>query len=500
MMAVIERGQQQPQHGLTRPSGDAPVAVVMRSSVLWQIPNLLEGLASAGLVLVLVIFMLLERRQMRDRLIRLIGYGRLAVTTRALDEAAARISRYLVAQSLLNAAYGFTVGAGLYFLGVPYALLWGFLAAVLRFIPYVGAFLGAAMPVTVSLAAFPGWAVPFKVAGLFAAAELVTNMIVEPLTYGQSAGVSQVALLAAVAFWTWLWGPIGLVLATPLTVCLVVLSKYVPELEFIVVLMGDEPVMEIDVRLYQRLLAMDQDEASELVEQCLREHPADEVYDAMLIPALGHARRDRAHGRLADEDWHFLVRATREIVLDLAGRSSRSRGSGAESSSRATDDALVRDAGVEEPETRLLVLGCPARDELDEIALEMFRQVTDGPRQTVEVLSSTMLSSEISEFVKRKEPVAVCIAALPWGGLSQARYLTKRLRASSPELKIAVGRWGLEAVNEDERRGLVESGANAVGFTLIESRDQLLGLLQSFTPRPKLDTKLQSEKLLAGVG
>src|SRR5262245_60871982 len=289
-----------------------------QSSTFWPVPldiaPMLERLASGGLALALLIFMLIQREDLRNRLIRLIGYGRLTVTTRALEEASQRISRYLLMQSIINSSFGIAVGIALYLIGLPYAPLWGFLAAVLRFIPYVGTWVAVIMPSVLSLIVFQGWMWPALVIAVFLVLELVNNMILEPLLYGESAGVSAVALLVAIAFWTWLWGPVGLILATPLTVCVVVLSKYVPQLEFISVLMGDEPVMESNVSYYQRLLAMDQAEAAEIVEEHLKTHPQEQLFYEVLIPALSHARRDRRLGRLTEDGEQFVFRATREII------------------------------------------------------------------------------------------------------------------------------------------------------------------------------------------
>jgi predicted PurR-regulated permease PerM len=197
-------------------------------------------------------------------------------------------------QSIINGSFGVAVGFGLFLIGVPYAVLWGFLAAALRFIPYVGPAVSAILPSALSLAVFPGWVQPFLVIGLILLLELSIYMVLEPLLYGQSAGVSAVALLVAAAFWTWLWGPVGLLLATPLTVCLGVLSKYVPQLEFVGMLMGDEPALGTYTSYYQRLVAKDDDEAAELVDEYLQTHTLDEVYDDLLLPALTSAKRDRA--------------------------------------------------------------------------------------------------------------------------------------------------------------------------------------------------------------
>ena len=218
--------------------------VVQTPSMLWQLPSVLESLATAGLVIVLVIFMLIRYADLRGRLLYLAGYHRLTIATKALDEAGHRISRYLLMQSIINGSFGVAASLGFFLIGVPYAMLWGFLAAVLRFIPYAGPTIAAALPSALSLAVFPGWEHPFLVIGLIVVLELASNMIMEPLLYGQSAGVSEVALLVAVAFWTWLWGAVGLVLATPLTVCIGVLGKYISQLEFFGVLLGDEPTLE----------------------------------------------------------------------------------------------------------------------------------------------------------------------------------------------------------------------------------------------------------------
>ena len=230
---------------------EKPREVVVKaeeSSTFWPIPlalgPMVERFAGAGLVIVLVVFMLIQREDLRNRLIRLVGYGRLTFTTRALEEAGQRISRYLLMQTIINSSFGLAVGLALYLIGVPYAMLWGFFAAVLRFIPYVGPFAAAIMPGALSLAVFEGWLWPILVVGIFVALQLICNMVLEPLLYAESAGVSEVGLLVAVAFWTWLWGPVGLVLATPLTVCVVVLGKYVPRMDFIGVLISDQPAME----------------------------------------------------------------------------------------------------------------------------------------------------------------------------------------------------------------------------------------------------------------
>src|SRR6187200_174749 len=273
---------------------------------------------TAGLVLAMVLFMLLERRDLRDRLIRLFGHGHLTVTTKAFDEAGTRVSRQLLMQSLVNLVYGIAAGLGLYTLGVPYALVWATLGAALRFIPYVGPVIGAGAPILVSLAALPGWGGPLWVIGLFIVLELFTNLVLETVLYAGAAGVSQVALLVSLAFWTWLWGPLGLLMATPLTVCFVVLGKHVPGLEFVGMMMADTPGLAPEFAYYQRLLARDQGEAADLIEQYVKAEAPRSVYDALLLPALNYAERDRLEQRLSLDEETAVIDATRELLFDAA--------------------------------------------------------------------------------------------------------------------------------------------------------------------------------------
>jgi predicted PurR-regulated permease PerM len=446
-----------------------------QSSTFWPLPldiaPVFERLASGGLAIVLVIFMLIQREDLRNRLICLIGYGRLTVTTKAMEEASQRISRYLLMQSIINASFGLTVGIALSLIGLPYAVLWGFLAAMLRFIPYVGPWAAAIMPSALSVIVFEGWMWPALVLAVFLALELVANMILEPWLYGESAGVSEVGLLIAVAFWTWLWGPIGLILATPLTVCVVVLSKYVPQLDFISVLMSDEPVMKSDISFYQRLLAGDQDEAAGIVEEHLKTHQVEKIYDEVLVPALNYVKRDRRLGILAENDQQLIFQATREILEDLDELKPESS-----SGSAPGSEATIIDRNSPFTAPKVLIVGCPVRDEANELALLMFRQFLDPTRYELALLAHEALSSEVLEQIAEKNPVLVCIASLPPGGLAQTRYICKRLRKRFPNLKIIVGRWGSR--NENNGNSLLSAGADKVGTTMVETRDQVIQLSQ----------------------
>jgi predicted PurR-regulated permease PerM len=444
-----------------------PMAVVVESDFLMsRVPSVLGLLTHAGLVFVLVTFMLIERGHLLDRLIRLVGYGRLTVTTKALDEAGQRMSRYLLMQSIVNGGYGCAVGLGLFLIGLPYALLWGFLAAVLRFIPYLGTALAALLPIALGLAVFIGWVKPILVGGLFVILELVTYMVLEPVFYGRSAEVSKVALMVAIAFWTWLWGPIGLLLATPLTVCLGVLGKYVPPLGFLDVLVSDDTVTEMN-RYYQRLVARDPDEAAEIVEEHLKTQTLGEVFDEVLVPALCYAKQDRRYDSLTQDDAQFVFRSTREVVENL-------------------DTRPPQDENGAAPRPRARILGCPARDEVDELALLMFQQLLDPARYEIDLTKTALLTSEVVALVVETCPALVCIGAVPPGGLAQTRYLCKRLRARFPDLKIVVGRWGFRENTEEALAHLRADGSiDYVGTSLRETRDEVMRLVQqaaSLTP------------------
>lgn len=462
-------------------AGQPPAAVLQPQSLPWlgrlwgyfgSAAETVGGLAlGLGLALVLVVFMLLKREDLRNRFIRLVGHGRMTVTTKAVDDAGERISRYLLMQLVVNGTYGMAWALGLFLIGVDYALLWGFLAAVLRYIPYLGPLIAGLVPITLSLAMFPGWLQPLLVIGLFLVLELVSNNLMEPWLYGKSMGVSGVAQLVAAALWAFLWGPVGLVLSAPLTVVLLVLGKHVPQLEFLDVLLGDEPALDPDVTYYQRLLARDQDDAAQLVLARAKTLLREEVYDELLVPALNYVKRDRERDYLTEADEQFVLRATREIVEDLGERQATAAGKAGAPAEEGTEAPVPR---------KVRVLGCPGQDEADRLALEMLRQVLDPARWEVEVLSLELLSADLVALAGEKEPAVVCIGALPPGGLAHTRYLCKRLRARLPEARIVVGRWGLKGNVEENQEQLREAGADQVETTLLETCTHLHAWLPVF--------------------
>ena len=456
-------------------SAPPPRPVVVQgeeSTTFWPISpsaaSMIDRLAGTGFVIVLVVFMLIRRENLRNRLIRLLGYGRLTITTKAMEEAGRGITRYLVMQSLLNTGFGMAVATALLLIGLPYALLWGFLAALLRFIPYVGSMVAATLPTVLSLAVFDGWFWPLLVLGVIVALELVNSMILEPLLYGESVGVSEVGILVAIAFWTWLWGPLGLLLATPLTVCVVVISKHVPQLEFIDVLMSDDRIVETDIIYYQRLLAMDRAEATEIIKAHFESHPAEQVFDELMVPALSYAKRDFSRGRLTEAEEQLVFQSTREILSEVESLKPKE--------SSDSSSATIDGQGLPSIPEKLCIIGCPAKDEGDELALAMFSQLLDPNRYEIEILADELLTSEIIEQIAEKTPALVCIASVPPDGLNHTRSLCKRLRQRFPDLQIFVGRWGIDG--QDNTDQLMSAGADKIGKTILESQQQVVQLNQ----------------------
>jgi predicted PurR-regulated permease PerM len=426
-------------------------------------------LGTAGLVVTMVLSMLLERRELRDRLIGLIGHGQLATTTKAFDEAGSRVSRQLLMQSLVNLLYGAAVFVGLYLLHVPYVLVWATLGAALRFVPYVGPVLGAGVPILVSLAALTGWTGPLIVLAMFVVLELFTNLVLETALYAGAAGLSQVGLLVSVAFWTWLWGPLGLLMATPLTVCIVVIGKHVPGLAFIGTLMADSSVLAPEHGYYQRLLARDQSEAADLIDRHIKAALPESVFDTLMLPALGYAERDRIEGRLSSDEETAVIDATRELISDAA------EGIGRHTAMAAPDAS--GDPSLSRPRERLAVLGYAVNGVADEVALSMLARLLDHPI-AMEITRARMQAPELVSLVRDGKFSVVCFADLPPSPSSKTRYLVKRLRSALPDVRIAVGRWGPPALSDENPQTLQDAGANHVASLLVESRNYLASLLE----------------------
>ena len=426
---------------------------------------LVVPLTVAGAVILFTFIILLRREDLRDRLIRLVGRGQLNVTTQVFEEAADRVSRYLRVQLIVNVCYGLPVGIALYALGVPNAALWGLLATALRFIPYIGAWIAAAMPIGLAFAISDGWSLALWTVAVFLVLELVIANVVEPWVYGSSTGMSAIAIIAAAIFWTWLWGAVGLLLAVPLTVCLVVMGRYVPQFAFLSIMLGDQPVLPLEERLYQRLLARDQEEALELAEAYVDEHGLEALYESVLIPVLALAERDRHNDMLTDDRMRFVFDSLRTLVDDIPDPIVRDKEKSAETQETAPTNGA--------PPGPITVCIVPARGEADEIVGAMLLRRLTARNVSAELMSTNVLKSEVLERVAELAPQAVYISALPPAALLHASFLCKRLRPRFPELKIVVALWHAEGDMEKSRARLLAAAASEVVVDLKDSIEKL---------------------------
>lgn len=429
--------------------------------------TLIEVLGLTGIVIVLVVFFLVRREDLRDRFIRLVGTGQVNLTTTMLEDAATRVSRYLSMLFLINATFGIAVGIGLYLIGVPNAVLWGILAATLRFVPYIGPWIAAAMPIGLAMAISTGWVAPILAVALFVVLELFSNNVMEPWLYGKGTGVSAVAVLVAAFFWTWLWGIAGLLLATPLTVCLLVIGKHVPQLSFLDTLLGNEPVFEPQRRVYQRLLAGDQEEAAELVEDELQNRPLVEVYDTLLIPALAMAEAHWHRGELDEGRHKFILQSLKEMIQETGdGRQEL----------QAKEH--IDDGNSQRP----YILCLPARDEADETAGMMLAQLLAAGECLVQSVSYTATASELIELVERRKPAVICISATPPAAVMHARHLFKHLRNRLPEVPVVVGLWNAQGDLSKVKTRIGGGETAHIVATLAEAETEVRGLIQPLLP------------------
>jgi len=394
--------------------------------------TVLEPLATAGIVLVFVIFILFQREDLRDRFIRLAGSGDLQRTTAAMNDAARRLSRYFLFQTLMNATFGTFIAIGLWLIGVPSPFLCGALAALMRFVPYVGAFIAAAVPILLAAAVAPGWAMMLEVAALFAITEPVVGQLIEPLVYGHQTGISPIAVIMSATFWTWLWGPIGLLLATPLTVCLVVLGRHVERLEFLDVLLGDAPALTPVESFYQRMLAADSSEVAEQAEQFIKERPLADYYDEIALEALLMAQVDVRRGAL-DEQRQARIRETiGELVEDLQTD---------EATGTLAEGEAAKAAEEQPAKTSIICIG--GRTPLDEAAAALLAHLLQAEADIatrVEPASAMTPSGLVRLDAANAD--AICLSYLDGDvGPAQVRYGVRRLRRRFPRVKIVTCFW-----------------------------------------------------------
>jgi len=469
--AVLAPGvQQKPVPVEIRQSDPTPLQLILQVAA-----PLLQPLATAGIVVVFVIFFLLQRQDLRDRFIRLAGARDLRRTTLALDDAARRLSRYLLRQTGINASLGVLVGSGLWFIGVPNPVLWGILTMLLRFVPYIGPVIAAAFPAALAVAVDPGWSMLFWVVGLFLVAEGVTGQVIEPWLYGQSTGLSGVAVVVAAAFWTLLWGPVGLLLSTPLTMCLVVLGRHVEHLQFLEVLLGDRPPLPPEESFYQRILADDPDEAAHQAEACLKDKPLSVYYDEVAIRGLALAQHDVNRGALDHAHRVRVKEAVEWVIDDLSDHDDASAPTLEEGANEVAAVPSVLSPEELAPGWRETAVLCVAgRGSLDEAAAAMLAQLLEKHGIGARVVPSEAVS--VANLV-RLEVTGVqvaCLSNLEPGNFTNARYLVRRLRRRLPQAKIVAGFWTLAAQEAEERGALAATRADCVVTSLRQAVEQVV--------------------------
>jgi len=483
LTGAVERIGQELQVG-TQPAGPAdgaatpkplPVEIVSQQSPLDILRNivvpLISPFATAGLIVVVVIFMLLEREALRDRFIRLAGYGDLHKMTEALQDAGTRVGRYLLMQLVINTTYAIPIAAGLWVLGIPNALLWGLLALVLRFVPYIGPAIGMLLPMLLTLAVTPGWAPLLWTAALFVVMELISNNVLEPWLYGSRTGLSPLAIIAAAIFWAWLWGPLGLVLSTPLTVCLVVLGRHVPQFEFLNVLLGNEPVLEPHARVYQRLLAGDPDEAADYAEEFLEDAYLVDFYDKVGIPALLLGEQDRQRGVLTGEKQSQFAAAALSLVDDLedvADGEEDGNANGDDGNGDAQDDEDTLADDLPDGEGRsLLCIG--GRGEIDDAAAVMLAQVMEIQGATVARVAHTALGLIQLRRLDLDKVDTIVLIYLNSSSSAQARHAVRRLKRLKRKLRVGIF---MPAASAKTNVAAEDLNADFVAMTIVDAVKQ----------------------------
>jgi predicted PurR-regulated permease PerM len=411
--------------------------------------TLLAPLGTAGLIMVFTLFMLIDRENLRNRLLRLMGEQKLQATTKAIDDAGHRVSRYVLLQFAVNAGFGTVIATGLYFLGVPNWFLWGVLGLFLRFLPYIGPIVAGVLPFTMAVAVSDGWSMPMSVFFLFLLTELIVGNFLEPMLYGVNTGLSAVAILVSAVFWTVVWGPVGLVLATPLTVCLSVLGKHSQQFEFLNVVLGDEAALAPAVLFYQRLLALDQQDALAVLESLGKDKPLIAVFDEIVIPALAMAERDRHIGQLDAKREDFVVESINEFVTELT-----------EADATPFANRAMR---------RTRVFCIPAHDAADEIAAAMCAHfLTQEGYPAIAFPVSDSPAELISNLGCQPDDV-VCISAVPPFAAGNTRKVAKSIGTGEGAPSIVAGLWTYGATGEARVERLKKSLGAVVARSLAEA-------------------------------
>lgn len=472
-------------------SPESPIYVTtatkQRSIASWAtfVGTVLGPLATAGLVTVCALFILIHREDLRDRIISVISHGDYVTTTEALNEAAHRISRYLIAQTVINASYGVILTIGLFTIGAtmtdtgmfPNALLWGVLATCLRYVPYIGPTVSAIFPLAIALSVFPGYGVFLATLVLIVGLELVSNNVMEPWLYGTSTGISAVAVVFAALFWGWLWGPVGLLLSTPLTVCLVVLGRYVPRFKLFSTLLGEDLVIRPGMRFYQRLLANDDHHARHILQEQLQELGFDNTCDKVLIPALKRLRIDHADDRLTDTDAGRLFALATEFIVDVSS----------DIPSESTSQDTLRS-------TRRPIVGCAAHDDSELLILNLLQRSGRGSFE-VKKIDNERLPEEVTQDVMIANPPVVVITVLPPGGFAQARFLCKSIRRQGYVGPVVVACFGKFKYFDKLFVKFRKAGATNMTTSFRQTRSKVESLL-ALHDRAAATSDVSSEELV----
>ena len=417
-------------------------APTLRQTYEDLIKPVVSPLMTLALVILFLVFILLEREDLRDRLLRLAGDSDLKRSTLAMDDAAERLSKFFLTQLLLNVAFGVVIGAGLAFIGVPSPVLWGILAALMRFVPYVGSVLAAILPLALAAAVDPSWSMFFATLALFAITEPIAGQVIEPLLYGHNTGISPVAVVVSALFWTLLWGPVGLVLSTPLTVCLVVLGRHVPALEFIAVLLGDEPALAPEQRLYQRLLAADAAEGAALAEEQLKTSGLASFYDDVAMKSLKLAHIDVARGRLPRDEQADLLATIRDVATEIDDYPLEKQ----EQETGNKEQAAAEPSGAATPSSVAPKLGkvmcVSARGVLDEAAAHLLSQLLSKEHLDTVILDRAA-TARLNRGGTAESIDAICVSFFGDDNPFHVRYLIRSLRRVAPGTPIVAGFWML---------------------------------------------------------
>jgi predicted PurR-regulated permease PerM len=464
--AIEELGREiskSPQNPDSAQKSDKPIAVEIRQpqplldryQSVFRVVS--EPLATAGIVLVFLIFIMLQREDLRDRIIRLTGPRDVQRTTAAMNDASRRLSRYFVIQTIVNSAFGCVIGVGLWLIGVPNPILWGFVAAVMRFVPFIGSYIAAAMPLALAAGAEPGWSTFLWTLALYVVGETAVGQVVEPLLYGQSTGLSPLAVIVAASFWAWLWGPVGLIMAIPLTACLVVLAAHVERFEFLYVLLNDAPALSPSERFYQRVLSGNAHEASRDAEQYLKTNSLCLYYDEVALPGLALASQDLERGALERDRLSEIADTVSEIVEDLDDYDDVTP------ARQAKPDELVLGSGTPNPELPTLdpenvpaawknapVLALGGRTALDTAAAAVLAQLMNKHGIPAQPLGLRSVGRGMSRQPDLPPASLICVSYFgSEANRSHIGYIARRLRRSLPNARIMLCCWNAGEADQD---------------------------------------------------